>query len=49
MSKQYLNLILLVALVSSLKVEPLTKGELENLKMYPDSTNHFIFFHEPSL
>jgi len=49
MSRQYLNLILLVALVTSLKVEPLTKAVLENLKTYPDNTNHFIFFHEPTL
>ena len=42
-------MILLVALVTSLKVEPLTKAVLENLKTYPDNTNHFIFFHEPTL
>lgn len=49
MPKQYLNLLLLVVLVTSLKVEPLTKEELENFKMYPDNVNHFIIFHQPTL
>ena len=49
MSNQYLYLLLFAVLVSSLKVEPLTKAVLENLKMYPDNINHFIFFHDPTL
>ena len=49
MISKYLNFLCLLALCSSVKINTLTREGLDNLKRFPDYTNHFIFFNQKTI